>query len=240
MGVGWGEVRPGGLPPVPLSPDPGLGSGVELGSPPARPGLECRGPEWGAARPSSHPALGAQQGTSLQLGQGSRLRPLRTAPSPMARPRHLPPRGQRSPRPPGRLPPAPPPRAMEPSRPGGQGGAGRQGRPTDRRTDGPQRRRLPPALRRLGGAGPAGAPARAPAVPASSAPARAARRSDACPCRRPNAAQAGGDSKAGNPGEAQGIGQVPPRAWLRSDRQEGADWPTPLSGGHRAWRWARL
>lgn len=67
----------------------------------------------------------------------------------------------------------------------GQGGAGQPGRPTDRRTDGPQRHRLPPALRRLGGAGQSGAPAfarpRGPRLQCACT--RAARRSDACYCQ---------------------------------------------------------
>lgn len=184
MGVGCGNVRPGSgrllLSPV---------LGGDLGASLVGPGLEPRGPRLGRRAPPSHPALGAQQGAPLRLGLGSRLRRLRTALSPMARPRRLPPPGQRPLRPPRRLPP--PPRAMEPSSPRGQGGAGRPGRPTDPRTDGPQRRRLPPALRRLGGAGPAGAPARAPPRPPPPARPHPPRAPDARPCRPPSAAEQG-------------------------------------------------
>lgn len=114
LGVGGGEARPGAGHRR-LSPGPGLGSGAALGQSLAEIGLQFRGPGSGTARALLSP--GAQQETPLQLGQGSRLRQLQTAPFPMARPRRLPPPGQRPPRPPGRLPP--PPRAMEPSRPGG-------------------------------------------------------------------------------------------------------------------------
>ena len=190
-GGGVGKRQAGVWPPAPLT-----GSWAGIAGP--RSGRSSRGRVWnvgalgwGPRAHPSHPALGAQQGAPLRLGLGSRLPWLRTAPSPMARPRRLPPPGQRPPRPPGRLPPPQPPRAMEPSRPGGQGGAGRPGRPTDPRTDGPQRRRLPPALRRLGGAGPDGAPARAPPRPPPPARPHPPRASAARPCRRPSAAERG-------------------------------------------------
>lgn len=101
--------------------------------------------------------------------------------------------------------PGPPPAATsghgaEP--PGGQGGAGRPGRPTDPRADGPQCRHLPPALRRLGGAGPAGAPARAPPRPPPPARPHPPRASDARPCPRPSAAERG---DGGGTGPGRGV-----------------------------------
>lgn len=195
-------------------------------------GLECRGLGLGAARalllsPSARGSAGGAAPARVGIpapGAADGSVPHGPAPPP----------GQRSPRPPGHLPPPPPPRAMEPSRPGRQGGAGQTHGPADRRTTA-----LPPPSRatapRRGRPG-RRARARAPAAPASSAPARAARHSTARPCRWPCAALPAGRRSRGCPRPRRGAGshQVPPPACLRDGKRPEAGW---LRRPFRSLRW---
>lgn len=197
------------------------------GGPLAGPGLECRGPGWGAARALlSRSARGSAGGAA----------PARVGiPAPAAVDRSVPhgpapPPGQRSPRLPGHLPP--PPRAMEPSRPGRQGGAGQTHGPADRRTTA-----LPPPSRATAPRrGRQGRRARARA-PASSEPARAARRSAARPCRWPCAAQPAGRCACGcrRLRKGAGIHQVPSPAGRRDGKRTGAGWLGPSGSWEGVW-----
>lgn len=112
--------------------------------------------------------------------------------------------------------------------PGGQGGAGRPGRPTEPRTVGPQCRRLPPALRRLGGAGSAGAPARAPPRPPPPARPHPPRASHARSRPRPSAMERG--DGGGTRPEKSGRNQAHPKRCIRGPDWGGCGWVRPVSG----------
>lgn len=149
--------------------------GAALGAPLAGPGLESRGPRLGAARDPLSPGSRGSAGGAAPAPAGFRAPaaangsvPHCPAPPPSASPVS----GPSGPRTASRRRRGPWSRAT----PGGRAGPGGRADPTDPPTERPQRRHLPPALRRLGGAGPARAPARAPPQPpASSAPVPAAR-----------------------------------------------------------------
>lgn len=188
QGWGWGGVKPGrGLPAgASRSPTLGLGSGAALGQPLTGPGLKSWGPGWGAARALISPGARGSAGDAAPARAG--------LPAPAAAVGSVP-----------HCPAPPPPAAAaaghgaEPPRGAGRGrAAGQTQGPADRRTTEPP----PPSRATAPRRGKPGrrVRARVTAAPASSEPARAARRSGACP--RPSAAQLGDV-------EAQDLGGAP-------------------------------
>lgn len=215
MGWGWGEATPGRALAAGASQRVLGGDGGDRGA-----GAGIWGP--GAGGRARLPLTRRSAGGAAPAGAGF--------PAPAAADGSVP--HGRAPPPPaaGSAAPAaagPPPAAAsghgaEPPRGAGRGRAA--GQTHGPRADGPQCRHLPPALRRLGGAGPAGASARAPPRPPP--PARLhphpPRAPDARPCRRPSAAERG---DGGGTGPGRGAGN-------RSGSLKGLD---SRSGLERVW-----